>query len=404
MGDIYQSNVIATFHRLDRADPADLIEELRQFSELNRTALSLPALYSEFEGKALPRILETLKEADYIDHVVLVLGKADHDQFLHARKAVAELPQRVSVIWVDSPRVQGVINAIQENELYVGEDGKGRSVWLSYGYIIGEGRADAVALHDCDIITYDRNLLPRLVYPVMNPLMSYRFVKGYYARVSDRIYGRVTRLFVTPLIRALIKFVGHQPFLSYLDDFRYPLSGEVAMDIDLARMNRIPAGWGLEVGTLAEVYRNVNPKRVCQVDLSDAYEHKHQPLSSGDPHKGLLKMCVDISRSIFSTLSSEGVELTDGLFNSLKVAYLRSAQDTIVKFAGDAAINGLEFDRHAEGLAVETFANGLQLGGEDFLRNPTGDTQIPNWARVADAIPDIHDRLVEAVSLDQEDA
>jgi len=137
VGDIYQSNVIATFHRLDRVDPADLVEELRQFSEVNRTALSLPALFSEFEGKALPRILETLKEADYIDHVVLVLGKADRDQFLHARKAVSELPQRTSVIWVDSPRVQGIINAIQENELYVGEDGKEQPVAMIHRTVLG---------------------------------------------------------------------------------------------------------------------------------------------------------------------------------------------------------------------------------------------------------------------------
>jgi glucosyl-3-phosphoglycerate synthase len=38
-------------------------------------------------------------------------------------------------------------------------------------------------------------------------------------------------------------------------------------------VNRIPGDWGLEVGTLAEIYRNVVPGRVCQADLSDNYEH-----------------------------------------------------------------------------------------------------------------------------------
>ena len=400
MGDIYQSNVIATFHRFDRTRPAELETELKRMSEHRSLALTLPALFSEFEGEALPHIVEELKGADYIDHIVLVLGGADQEQYLYARDFMSQLPQKPNVLWVDSPRIQAVIRSIEEYELYVGEDGKGRSVWLAYGYTLGLGDVDVVALHDCDILTYDRRLLARLVYPIMNPNLGYEFAKGYYARVSDRIYGRVTRLFVTPLIRALIKLVGHQPFLTYLDDFRYPLSGEVAMNVDLARLNRIPAGWGLEVGTLAEVYRNVNPKRICQVDLADNYDHKHQPLSPDDPKKGLLKMCVHIARSIFHTLSSEGVTFSEELFRSLKVAYLRAAQDTIVKFAGDAAVNGLAFDRHAEGLAVETFANGLQVGGEEFLLNPTGGAQIPNWSRVADALPDIHDRIVEAVSRD----
>jgi glucosyl-3-phosphoglycerate synthase len=172
------------------------------------------------------------------------------------------------------------------------------------------------------------------------------------------------------------------------------------MTSDLARLNRIPGGWGLEVGTLAEVFRNVPPRRVCQVDLSDSYEHKHQPLSADDPEKGLLKMCIDISTSIFHTLASAGVVFGDGVFKSLNAAYLLHAQDTIWKFAGDAILNGLEFDRHEEGLAVETFARALEMGGQFFMENPTGMAQVPNWSRVADALPEIQQKLVDAVASD----
>jgi len=93
--------------------------------------------------------------------------------------------------------------------------------------------------------------------------MDYEFCKGYYPRVTDRLYGRVTRLFISPIIRALKKIVGHMPFLVYLDSFRYPLAGEFSMKADLARINRIPADWGLEVGSLAEVFRNVSMKKIC---------------------------------------------------------------------------------------------------------------------------------------------
>ena len=122
--------------------------------------------------------------------------------------------------------------------------------------------------------------------PIASPNMDYEFCKGYYARVTDRMHGRVTRLFVTPLIRSLVKLYGSLPLLVYLDSFRYPLAGEFSMIADLARINRIPGDWGLEVETLAEIYRNCSSKRICQVELCETYEHKHQPLSAENPKTG----------------------------------------------------------------------------------------------------------------------
>jgi glucosyl-3-phosphoglycerate synthase len=158
--------------------------------------------------------------------------------------------------------------------------------------------------------------------------------------------GRVTRLLVTPLVRSLRQLVGQHGFLVFLDGFRYPLSGEFCMTTDVARMNRIPSDWGLEVGSLAEVYRNYSPRRVCQSDIAANYDHKHQALSADDAAKGLMKMTVDICKSIFRTLASDGVVFSDGLFKSLMATYLRQAEDTLMKYEADASINGLAFDRH----------------------------------------------------------
>jgi len=401
MADFYQSRLITTFHQLGTPNLDRLEKELEYLSKKRNLALVLPALFSEFERDALPHIIEQLKCVSYVNEIVLVLGKADSDQFDYACSCLKELPQKlVNVIWLDSPRIQEVLRTIEEQDLFIGEDGKGRAVWVAYGYILGKGETRIIAQHDCDIISYDRRLLAHLIYPAMNRNLGFQFVKGYYARVTDQMYGRVTRLYVSPLIRALMDLVGHQHFLIYLDDFRYPLSGEVAMTSDMARLNRVPGGWGLEIGTLAEVYRNVAPKRVCQVDLADTYEHKHQPLSPDDPDRGLLKMCIDISDSIFHTLASEGVVFGKEVFRSLKANYLRQAEDTIWKYAGDAEINGLVFDRHGEGLAVETFARGLEIAGQKFMEIPAGRARIPNWSRVADALPNIQQQLVDAVASD----
>ena len=139
-------------------------------------------------------------------------------------------------------------------------------IWYCFGFIAVAG-VQAVALHDCDISTYDRSMLARL-YPVANPQFNYQFCKGFYARVADgKMNGRVSRLLVSPLIRSMKRVFGAHPFLDYLDSFRYPLAGEFSMHIDVLRDLRIPADWGLEVGVLTEVYRNHSTNRVCQVEV-----------------------------------------------------------------------------------------------------------------------------------------
>ena len=127
------------------------------------------------------------------------------------------------------------------------------------------------------------------------------------------------------------------------------------MTIDQARINRIPADWGLEVGVLTEVYRNCSLKRICQVELTDNYDHKHQDLSAEDPTRGLHRMVVDIASSLIRNLASYGVEFDSGFLNTLTAAYRRMAQDAIASYSDDATLNGLVFDRHEEELAVETF-------------------------------------------------
>ncbi len=172
------------------------------------------------------------------------------------------------------------------------------------------------------------------------------------------------------------------------------------MHVDIARVNKIPGDWGLEVGVLAEVYRNCAVRRVCQVDIADNYEHKHQLLSPDDVSKGLLKMCIDISKSIFRTLSSEGIVFSDGFFKSLIATYVRTAQDMLKRYEDDAAINGLVFDRHEESLAVETFTEGIKVASEIIMKDPLGVPLISSWDRVESALPDILDMVKNAVEED----
>jgi glucosyl-3-phosphoglycerate synthase len=401
MSDFYQTGVVATLHRLKDGGLERLERDLAEFREDLPVGLVLPALYSEFESPAMAGIVEELRQARYLKRIVVALGRASKDEYRLARSFFAGFEAPVSFVWIDSPKIQTLLKVLEENGLPAGEDGKGRSCWLSYGYILGCEDCEVIALHDCDIRNYSRDLLARLCYPVANPNLGLEFCKGFYARVTDRMHGRATRLFMTPLIRSLESFQTSAPFLRFLDSFRYALAGEFAMRTSLARVNRIPGDWGLEVGVLAEVYRNCSVSRVCQVDLADNYEHKHQALSQDDPNKGLSRMVCDIAKSLFRTLASEGIAFTADHFRSLQVRYIRMAEDTINRYYADAMLNGLTFDRHAEEAAVATFAKGLRRAADEFLADPQGMPLIPNWNRVLSALPDFTDRLREAVDSEQ---
>lgn len=400
MADFYQTGIITTLHKLGISSLERLELELQIQVRTRPVTLVLPALYSEFEGKAMHRIIDELAKVKYVQEIVLILAKASEIEFQKVRAFMEPVPYTVKVIHNDGKRVREIYDTVRRNGLDPGADGKGRSAWLAYGYVIAAGRSHAIALHDCDILTYNRGMLARLCYPVVNQNLDYVFCKGYYSRVTNKLHGRVTRLMVTPLVRSLQYLVGANPFLTFLDSFRYPLAGEFCMTVDMARVNRIPSDWGLEVGSLAEVYRNYSPRRVCQVDIAETYEHKHQTLSAEEPGKGLMKMTIDICKSLFRTLASEGIVFSDGFFKTLMVTYLRQAEDAIMKYEADAAINGLEFDRHEEARAVDSFAKALSIGARTFLEDPLGTPLIPNWNRVSSAIPGITQMLKKAVDED----
>lgn len=404
MADFYQNGTVTTLHNLSQRDPKDLAQELLSFSKVRPLGLILPSLFSELEGKALPDIINKIKDVNYLSEIVIGLDRADLNQYQHALKFFAQLPQHHRVLWNDGPRLQAIDAKLQALGLAPKELGKGRNVWYCMGYILASGKAESIALHDCDILTYDRALLDRLLYPVANPLFSYEFSKGFYARVAGgKINGRVSRLLVTPLIKALKKTVGHCDYLEYMDSFLYPLAGEFSFRRDVLNDIRIPSDWGLEIGVLSEMYRNYSANRLCQVDIASTYDHKHQDLSLDNTAGGLSKMSIDISKAFIRKLATQGETFTTEKFRTLKATYYRIALDYIETYRNDAIMNGLTLDIHNEEKAVEMFAENILTAGHTFLEQPMETPFIPSWSRVISAIPDILSQLQEAVELDNKE-
>ena len=403
MGDFYQNGIITNFHNLRERTTEDLERELISFARKRPMTLVLPSLFSELEGEALPNIVQTLKDIPYLDEIIIGLDRADEDQFRQAREFFSVLPQHHRILWQDGPRLRAIDKELKEQELAPTHEGKGRNVWYCYGYTLASGRAESVAMHDCDILTYDRSMLARLFYPVANPAFNYEFCKGYYFRAANgQLNGRASRLLVTPLLRALKQVVGYNSYLEYLDSFRYPLSGEFSMRVDLLNNIRIPSDWGLEIGVLSEVKHNFDTRRLCQVDIADHYDHKHQILSKESQEMGLSKMTLDISKALFRKLATMGTVFDNGTFRTVKATYYRIALDFIETYYNDAIMNGLTLDRHAEEEAVELFAANILEAGRQFLDNPLETPFIPSWNRVTSAIPNVLEHIYDAVEKDNE--
>ncbi len=401
MGDFFQNGLITTLHNLSERPVADLERELSGFSKTRPMALVLPCLYSELEGPALENIVDELCKVPYLSSIVIGLDRADETQYRHALEFFSRLPQQHVILWNDGPRLQAVDRKLDALGLAPKELGKGRNVWYCMGYLMAEGKVKSIALHDCDIVTYKRELLARLIYPVANPAFSYEFCKGYYARVANgTINGRVCRLLVTPLLRSLKKIFGPHEYLEYLDSYRYPLAGEFSMRADVLTGIRIPSDWGLEIGVLSELKRNYSTNRLCQVDIADNYDHKHQDVSFEDKEAGLNKMSVDISKAIFRKLATTGVVFSPEIFRTIKATYYRVALDFVETYHNDAVMNGLQLDIHAEEKAVELFAENLMRAGMHFLDNPGETPFIPSWTRVNSALPDIGQEFLAAARAD----
>jgi glucosyl-3-phosphoglycerate synthase len=401
MADFYQNGIVTTLHNLAERPIEALESELLGFSKKRPMGLILPSLFSELQGVALPNIVKQLSKVPYLSQIVIGLDRANQKEYQHALKFFKELPQDHHILWNEGPRLKALDAELAELGLAPKELGKGRNVWYCMGYVLATGKVESVALHDCDILTYDRELLARLIYPVANPQFNYEFCKGFYARVADgKINGRVSRLLVTPMIRALQRVLGHNEYLDYMDSFRYPLAGEFSFRKDVLNDIRIPSDWGLEIGVLSEMQRNYAHNRLCQVDIAKTYDHKHQDLSFDNDQGGLSKMSIDITKALFRKLATQGETFSSETFRSLKATYFRIALDFIETYHNDAVMNGLQFDIHGEEKAVELFAQNIMKAGQSFLENPMETPFIPSWNRVVSAKPDVLDRLKEAVELD----
>ena len=330
MSDFSQNGIISTLHDFGTKSVNDIEKDLKKFSKERKMELILPSLYSELEGDALPKIVSEISKTNYLSHIIIGLDRANKSQAQKAWKFFKKIKTPFTILWNDGPKLKRLNDELKKKDLAPSQHGKGRNVWYCLGMCIARDEARSVALHDCDIKTYDRRMLAKLFYPVVNPLFNFEFCKGYYPRVAqNKMGGRVARLLVFPLITALEKTIGKSDYLEFMKSFKYPLAGEFSFRRNVLPELRISSDWGIEVGILSEMQRSFSPQNICQVDLADTYDHKHQVLSIDDETKGLSRMSIDIIKTFIKKLATQGNTFSREKFRSLKATYYRSALDLI---------------------------------------------------------------------------
>ena len=360
----YVQGRVATLH--DLADP---VPE----APVGRAAVVVPMAERDCLSDAAGRVLRTLERLDPA-RVVIPL-RAPAERVGPIREWLATYDLRVELLWCDGPRLGDLLADVGLD----GDRGKGRDVWLAIGRAAD---AEFVAVHDADTTTYDESFVRRLLFPLGR---GYDFSKGYYARVEDgRLYGRLFRLFYAPLVRTLLD-ANPEPFLQYLDSFRYALAGEFAATAATARRIRMPRTWGLEVGTLGDAFDIAGFAGTAQVDLG-RYEHDHRGV---DGSGGLSAMSRSVGETLLRSVVDHGVDID---FDTLEERYRATAGSLVDQYELDAGFNGFGFDREHEHEQVARYAEAVAA--------PTGpDDRLPAW----DEAPIEPGAVADAVAADIED-
>ncbi len=392
----FNQDLITTIHEYRVTE--DSLLNLNKGLGKKPTAILIPCLFEEFKRPALRQTRDVLKDLKGLNELVIALSAKTAEEVNEAKDFFSSMPFPVHIQWTNGPEVIELLKKQEHNGLdLIGTPGKGWAVWQGIG--IATRHSEVVALFDADIKTFSSSYPARMLQPLLDPSHGISYVKAFYSRLSlesNVLQGRATRLFVGPLLTSLEQIFGQGAFLKYLQSFRYPLAGEFAFTRDLGMNLRIPCDWGLEIGLLSEVYRNVRLSRIAQVDLG-IFDHKHKEVGK-NPKEGLQRMCSEILSSILRGLMEHQAEtLTNSELATLEVLYKRVGQDRVKQFGLDSAVNGLPYDRHQEELSVQRFSKILRPSTINFLESPVTQ-QLPSWSRVLSCEQNLQRDLAEAGS------
>lgn len=236
--------------------------------------------------------------------------------------------------------------------------GKGAALWLSTPLTEG----DVVCFMDSDIMNFKKEFVIALCDPIVSSWREsswrIKLVKAFYRRLTvsfeplGRKYffgGRVTRLFAVPMVRVLSR--RFPSIFGSLDSLDYPLSGEIAVQRYLLESISFPNDYSIDLSLLRQVVRLAGADQMTQVDLN-LFHHIGQ--STG----GLGKMIAQITGHIMKTLTEEGVEISESLWNKILTEYEDEVKKLLTEYEK-------LFNEQSESLAPDLKENLVYSGEGD---------------------------------------
>ena len=277
------------------------------------------------------------------------------------------------------------------------EKGKGRNVWGCSGYalaLLEEQQIDpadaVIAMHDCDIMTYNELLVARLFQPMCVPEgEDIEYVKGYYTRYNDNGFnGRVTRLFGPPLFDTVANVLQNDKefndkargLVSFIRAFNYTFSGEMAFSGGMLEAIELPNDYSMEIRLLEQAYRLGKERGsfTADVEIAPNYDHHHQDM------QGLGKMAAQIAAAFFDILS-ERIPFPEDFIERIEKGYAWRAEPLVPHFALASAMSGLPYNKEKELAAVKTFESSPSQGYDMMKKGMS--RPAPSWAVTRDAAP-----------------
>jgi glucosyl-3-phosphoglycerate synthase len=327
MPDLHQPGPVISLPLLSAAGDERLEFDLTIWAQKRPLGLMLPCHARDLESEAMSRIIETLAEIPWISRIVLGLDGAGEEQHASALKRLSVLKTPVDVLLQDNTKER---------------PGKGRNLRACAKHLLSRSDLFAVAMHDCDIRTYSRSFLARLCWPVLHPEAGISACKGYYARNTVRLHGRVFRLMFQPLLRAWAELSPDNRWAAFLQSLRYPLSGELCVETSLLRRLKFDAGWGVDTGLLYGLYRHTGPRSICQAELCATYDHKHHGAQV------LAEMAGEVALTLARTMQTENAGLDEFELKTMLQSYESFSREAVRESALTAQMNGLEHDEQEE--------------------------------------------------------
>jgi glucosyl-3-phosphoglycerate synthase len=326
--------------------------------------LILPCHAREISTPAFSNILDVLRKQVWLQQIVIGLDQATEADAAAVQLLTQDFEIPLQTLWFNGPEWVDLMPVPS------GAHGKGLNVWRCLGWLLNHRPVEGIALHDCDIVGYEEELLIRLVHPIARPEFGVSFAKGYYARFTHQLHGRLTRLLFHPLVEVLRSRNNSAKLFSFLNAFRYPLAGEISLTTAFARKLRWPSGWALETGVLTEVAALCPPAERCQVELCGQYEHRHQPLAAASSVRTGLQISA---QEIAHWLLREAGALAEAA--PIAIAYERVAKEHAARYERVAWQNGLQVDAAAEATAVQLFAAAIRNAATAHL------ISLPPWEK-----------------------